>query len=291
MTQIAFLGTGLLGSAFIEAAAKRGDQVTAWNRTIDKARVLEPLGVRVAATPADAVRGAAIVHLVLKDDAVVEEVIAALRPGLDPKAIIVDHTTTQPALTAKRAERLNAEGVRYLHCPVFIGPVAARQNQGTIMVCGPKALFDEVHAHLSSMASRVDYFGERPDLAAVFKLCGNAFIIGLSGLVSDVFAVAGGAHVAAADTLKVLELFNPAAIITGRAKNMIAGDFSPTFELVMARKDVRLMIETAGSQPLSTLPGIAARMDKLIAEGYGADDLAVIGREAATSGGQLRANG
>ena len=40
MTQIAFLGTGLLGSALIEAAAKRGNEITVWNRTIDKARAL-----------------------------------------------------------------------------------------------------------------------------------------------------------------------------------------------------------------------------------------------------------
>src|SRR3954463_4002402 len=106
MSKIAFLGTGLLGSGLIEAAAKRGDSVTVWNRTADKARALEQFGVRVANTPADAVRGAARVHLVLKDDAVVDEVVAALRPGLDADAIIIDHTTTQPALTAERAKRL-----------------------------------------------------------------------------------------------------------------------------------------------------------------------------------------
>ena len=47
----------------------------------------------------------------------------------------------------------------------------------------------------------------------------------------------------------------------------------------MARKDVRLMIETAGSRPLATLPGIAARMDALIASGHGAQDLAIIGKD------------
>src|SRR5678815_5558630 len=130
MTRIAFLGTGLLGSGLVEAAAKRGEQITVWNRTIDKARALEQFGARVADTPADAVRGVSRVHLVLKDDAVVEAVIAALRPGLDRDAIIIDHTTTQPALTAARATRLNAEGVRYLHCPVFIGPEAARAASG-----------------------------------------------------------------------------------------------------------------------------------------------------------------
>ncbi|MDB4877044.1 MAG: 6-phosphogluconate dehydrogenase [Gemmatimonadetes bacterium] len=280
MTHIAYLGTGLLGSAFAEAAAKRGDQVTAWNRTLDKARALEKFGIRVANTPADAVRGAAFVHLVLKDDAVVEQVIAALRPGLEPNAIILDHTTTQPALTAERSRRLNAEGVRYLHCPVFIGPAAARQSQGTIMVSGPRALFDAAHAHLEPMAERVEYFGERPDLAAVYKLCGNAFIIGIGALVSDVFAIAAGSQVPPADTMRILEFFNPSAIIAGRGKKMVSGDFTPSFELEMARKDVRLMIETAGSQPLAVLPCVASRMDALIAEGHGAEDLAVIGKDA-----------
>ena len=280
MTHTAFLGTGLLGSALVEAAAKRGDHITVWNRTLDKARALEQFGVTVAATPAEAVRGADRVHLVLKDDAVVNEVIAALRPGLGAAAIIVDHTTTQPGLTAERARRLNAEGVRYIHCPVFIGPAAARQGQGTIMASGPQALFDEIREPLARMAERVEYFGERPDLAAVNKLCGNAFIIGIAAVVADVFAIAAGAQVTSAEALNVVNFFNPAAVITGRGKNMMAGNFAPSFELAMARKDVRLMIETAAERPLATLPAVAARMDKLIGEGHGAADLAVIGKES-----------
>jgi 3-hydroxyisobutyrate dehydrogenase len=278
MTKIAYLGTGLLGSAFVEAALKRGDQVTVWNRTAAKAKALEKFGARAADDPADAVRGAARVHLVLKDDAVVEDVIAALRPGLDQKTIIVDHTTTQPDLTAKRAARLKADGVRYLHSPVFIGPPAARESKGVIMASGPKAIFDEVHAALAAMADRVEYFGERPDLAAVYKLCGNAFIIGMNSLVSDVFAISAGADVKAADALKILDFFNPSSIIANRGQKMIAQDFTPTFELTMARKDVRLMLETAGGKPLGVLPGIAARMDQLIAEGHGADDLSVLSK-------------
>ena len=72
MATIAYLGTGLLGAAFAEAAAKRGDTVTAWNRSPQKAQALAAFGAKAAATPADAVKGASRVHLVLKDDAVVE---------------------------------------------------------------------------------------------------------------------------------------------------------------------------------------------------------------------------
>ena len=278
MANIAFLGTGLLGSAFVEAAQQRGDQVTVWNRTIDKARKLEAFGAQVAPTPADAVRGAERVHLVLKDDAVVEEVMAALRPGLAPDTVVVDHTTTLPSLTAERAKRLNAEGVRYLHCPVFIGPSAARKSQGIIMAAGPAALFESVKPALEKQAAQVQYLGERPDLAAVYKLFGNAFIIGIMGVTSDVFAIARGAGVAAQDALKLLEFWNPAAVILGRGRSMANQDFKPSFELTMARKDIKLMLETAAGQDLATLPGLATRMDAVIAEGYGDRDMAVIGK-------------
>lgn len=277
MTQLAFLGTGLLGSGLIEAAAKRGDSITVWNRTADKARALEQFGVRVANTPADAVRGASRVHLVLKDDQVVEEVIAALRPALGADAIIVDHTTTQPKLTAARAQRLNGEGVRYIHCPVFIGPAAARQGQGTILASGPRALFDAVQPALAKMAERVEYLGERADFAAVIKLSGNAVIIGLAGVVADVLSIGDGAGLTPDETMKVFGMLNIPAMLSVRGKNMAAGNFTPSFELTMARKDVRLMLETAVDHPTPVLSSIADRMDELVDAGHGAEDLAVIG--------------
>jgi 3-hydroxyisobutyrate dehydrogenase len=277
MSKIAFLGTGLLGAGFVEAACKRGDDVTVWNRTAAKAKALEAFGARVAATPADAVKDAERGHLVLQDDESVESVIAALRSGLGKNTIIVDHTTTQPAKTAARALRLNAEGVKYLHCPVFIGPAAAREGQGIIMVSGPRELFEQVRPALEQQAKRLEYFGERPDLAAVYKLIGNGMMLSMAGVVADVFAIGAGAGVSAPDALKLLEFFNPASVIQGRGKKMAAQDYTASFELTMARKDLRLMIETAGDLPLATLPGLAARMDALIAAGRGAEDYGVIG--------------
>ncbi len=282
MAHIAFLGTGLLGAAFVEAAAARGDQITVWNRTADKARALAPLGVRVAETPAEAVRGAERVHLVLKDDAVVNEVIAQCVDALNASAVIVDHTTTQPTHTAERAQRLADAGIKYLHCPVFIGPAAARQEQGTILVAGPQAIFDDVRPALERMAEKVRYFGERPDLAAAYKLIGNCYIIGIAALVSDVFAIAQGSEIAPTDALELLGTFNAAGIISGRGRKMAQGDFSASFELTMARKDVRLMLETAGDRPLALLPSLAARMDDVIADGFGADDFSVIAKALVT---------
>lgn len=280
MSKIAFLGTGLLGAAFAEAAAKRGDTVTVWNRSPDKARALETFGVIAATTPADAVRGATRVHLVLKDDAVVEEVLAAARSGLSSDAIVIDHTTTLPTLTADRSKRLNADGVKYLHCPVFMGPPAARNAQGTMMVAGPKAVYETVKADLAKMTGRVEYFGERADIAAVNKLFGNAMIIGVAAVMADVFTIAQASNVSADDAIRTLGFFDLNSLVSGRGAAMAKGNFAASFELTMARKDVRLMLETAGSRPMSALPAVAARMDQLIAAGHGADDASVLGIDA-----------
>ena len=280
MTKIAFLGTGLLGAAFAEAAAARGDSVTVWNRSSDKARALVAFGVSVAETPAQAVRDCLRVHLVLKDDDVVEEVVAAARPGLAANAIIIDHTTTSPKRTAARAAQFAAQGLKYLHCPVFMGPPAARKAMGSMMVSGPQALFDEVMAELAKMTGRLEYYGARSDLAAVKKLCGNAAIIGVSALLADILTIAQASGVSGEDAISALGLFDINGTISGRGMNMAKGNFAPTFELAMARKDVRLMTETAGARPLAALPAIGARMDQLIAAGHGAQDCSVFGIDA-----------
>lgn len=280
MAHIAWLGTGLLGSGFVEAALGRGDAVTVWNRTRAKADALAPHGAIIADTPADAVRGAARVHLVLKDDEAVEAVIDALRPALAPEAVIVDHSTTLPEQTAHRAHQLAEAGIAYLHAPVFIGPAAARQAQGIILVSGPDAVYARVESALAVQAQTVRYLGERPDLAAAYKLMGNAFLIGLGGLIADVFTIGAGCAIDPPDALKLLDYFNPASILQNRGRKMSQGDFAASFELVMARKDIALMLETAGARPLAMLPSLAARMDEVIAQGHGHEDFGVIARDA-----------
>ena len=280
MANIAFLGTGLLGSAFAEAAAKRGDTVSAWNRSPAKVQALAQFGVKAAATPADAVRGAARVHLILKDDAVVDQVIAAARAGLDDDAVIVDHSTTLPKLTAQRAARLAAQGVSYLHCPVFMGPPAVRSAQGAMLVAGPRALYDRVAAELAKMTGKLNYLGERSDLAAAQKLLGNAMFIGTWAMLADVLTLAKACDVAPGEAIDVLKGIDLNAVVAGRGASMAKGDFTANFELTMARKDVTLMLDAAADLPLAVLPGVAARMDELIEAGAGERDASVLAAHA-----------
>jgi 3-hydroxyisobutyrate dehydrogenase-like beta-hydroxyacid dehydrogenase len=252
MATVAFLGTGLMGAALAEAAAKRGEKVSAWNRTAAKAHALAAFGVRGADTVADAVRGAERIHIMLTDDAAVDPVLDAAGDALKT-ALVIDHSTTSPAGTAARAKRLAA---------------------------GPQATFARAEPALKAMTGKLEYLGERRDLAAANKLFGNAMLIAICGGLADVYSMATSLGIDAKDAHALFGKFNPAGVVTYRGAAMASGDYAPTFELTMARKDVRLMIEVAKGKELAALPGIARRMDDLIARGFGGDDMGVLAVDA-----------
>jgi 3-hydroxyisobutyrate dehydrogenase len=283
MAKITFLGTGLMGSALAEAAAKRGDDVTAWNRSETKAKALEPFGVRVAATVAQAVAGAERVHVMVADDAAVDSVLDAAGDGV-AKAVVVDHSTTSPAGTLDRAKKLEARGVAFLHAPVFMTPKMCREAGGMMFVAGPAAVFARVEAPLRAMTGRLEYVGERRDLAAANKLFGNAMILTICGGLADVYSMAASLDIDAKDAHAFFAKFNPSGVITYRGAAMAKGDYRATFEMTMARKDARLMIEAAHGRELAVLPALAERMDVLIERGFGAEDLGALSIDAVPKG-------
>ena len=279
MANVAFLGTGLLGGAMVEGMLRRGDTVTVWNRTEAKARALVSFGAKVAATPGDAVAGADRVHMTLPDDEVVDQMLAAFTPRLQPGAIVIDHTTASPRGTKARVARMNAAGVQFLHAPVFMSPQMARDSIGIILASGPQAVYDLALDTLEAMTGEVWYLGEQGDLAASYKIFGNSMLFVIAAGVTDIFAMAKGLGIPATEALAVFSKFQPGGLIKSRGDKMARGDFSASFELTMARKDMRLMLEAGAGQPMTVLPGIAKAMDEAIAKGHGKDDLGAIAAE------------
>ena len=163
-----------------------------------------------------------------------------------------------------------------MHAPVFMSPQMCRDATGLMLVSGPQGIFDTIRPGLEQMTGEVWYFGERGDLAAAYKIFGNSMIFTITAGIADVLAMAKHVGIAPADAAALFGKFRIGGIIPMRAEKMAQGDLSATFELTMARKDIRLMIEAAGGEPLTVLPAIAARMDEAIAAGHGKDDMGAI---------------
>jgi 3-hydroxyisobutyrate dehydrogenase len=276
---IAFLGMGLLGSNFVRAERRRGESVRVWNRSPERARALTADGAEAFEDVAVAVRGASRVHVTLSDDAAVDEVLERARPGFEKSVTIVEHTTTSPRGTAARAARWADRGIAFQHAPVFMGPKNALESTGVMLASGDRARFDALLPALAKMTGKVMYVGEAPERAAGMKLLGNLLLVSMMSGVFDMLGLAKALGIPAADATSIFDIFNISAMLPARTKQVQTADFTqPSWELVMARKDARLMMESAehGGVALTLIPAIAAKMDAWIKDGHGKDDWTVI---------------
>lgn len=280
---IAYLGTGLLGSNFVKAMLRNGRQVQVWNRTESKATALEQYGAKAFKNVADAVNGADTIHLTLKDDASVDEVLAAALPGIKQGATIVDHTTTSVDGAKKRTEEWKTKGFTYQHAPVFMGPANALDSTGFMLISGDQQVIAKLEPSLSQMTGKLINFGTEVGKAAGIKLIGNCFLVGFSAGLADSLTLAASLDISADDVASLFEQWNPATMLSARMNRMISGVYNkPSWELSMARKDTGLFIDAAqkAGRQLAIMPAIAEEMDKWIEKGHGNDDWTVIGMNA-----------
>jgi len=279
----AFLGMGLLGSNFVKALLKKGEEVHVWNRTAARAKALEADGAKAFDNAADAVKGASSIHLTLKDDDAVNEVLEQASAGFEPGVIIIDHTTTSAPGVAERTERWKSKGFTYVHAPVFMGPQNALESTGTMLVSGDPDIISKIEPELARMTGKVINFGTGSNKAAGIKLIGNLFLMALTAGVADALALAKSLGTSPDDVAKLFDSWNPVTMVHARIKKITSGTFDqPSWELNMARKDARLMIEQAkkGNVKLMVIPAIATEMDRWIEKGHGHNDWTVIGKES-----------
>jgi 3-hydroxyisobutyrate dehydrogenase len=151
-----------------------------------------------------------------------------------------------------------------------------------MLASGPRDLFDRLEPELAKMTGKLLYVGAEPQRAASFKLLGNSFLMQMIASLTDTLALAKALGVSPTDVGTLLESFNPAALVGVRLKRMLKGKFSePSWELSMARKDARLMMEEAERShvPLAILPAVAKEMDLWIEKGHAQDDWTVIAKD------------
>lgn len=278
----AFLGMGLLGSGFVRAMQAKGETVKVWNRTGAKATALEAYGAKAFTDLCEAVQGADIIHVALKDDATVDEVLAAAGKGLEPGAVIIDHTTTSAKGAIQRTAYWKSQGFTYLHAPVFMGPQNALESTGFMLVSGDQSVIEKYAPMLSAMTGKLLNFGAEEGKAAGIKLSGNLFLLSLTAGLADALAMAKLHGIAPSELLTLFNNWNPGAMVPARLQKITEAKFNePSWELNMARKDAGLMMDAASkaATTLAIIPAIATVMDQWIARGHGNDDWSVIAKD------------
>src|SRR5437667_6329345 len=281
INKISYLGLGTMGSGMASNLLKAGYQLTVWNRSSEKCEPFARKGVRVADTPADAVRGAELVIYMLSNDQAVEEVVFGAKgilSGIKEGQVAMDMSTVLPAMSLREQEAYAKRGVDFLDAPVFGSKQEAAEAKLWIMAAGNKAIFEKVKPVLAKLGQTVHYFGKNGNAAAM-KLVGNLMVaLELEALAEGlVLAQKAGLDLnTVMEVVKVADFRSPLLVSNGQ--NILKRDFSTSFALNLMLKDAGLIEKfAAGVQsPIPALHIAEKNLASAVTLGFGEENASAL---------------
>ncbi|XP_074578962.1 putative 3-hydroxyisobutyrate dehydrogenase-like 1, mitochondrial [Curcuma longa] len=258
-TRIGWIGTGVMGRSMAGHLLSAGYSLTVFNRTPSKAQPLLDRGAKLAGSPGDVARASDVVFLIVGYPSDVRRV--ALDPsegvlsGLAPGSVLVDMTTSDPALAAEIADAALAVSCAAVDAPVSGGDRGARTGTLSIFAGGDKSVVQKLEPLFGCMGT-VTYMGQ-PGQGQRTKL-GNQIAIAstMVGLVEGMVY----AHKAGLDVERWMD-----AISTGAAgskslelygKRILKRDMEAGFYVHHFVKDLGICLKECQSMGLA-LPGLA----------------------------------
>jgi 3-hydroxyisobutyrate dehydrogenase len=240
----AVLGTGLMGSDMARNLAKAGMDVTAWNRTIEKARPLADDGITVAEDPAEAVTGADVVLTMLFDVDAVTDVMNQALPAFGPDTVWIQSGTVGLAGTTRLADLAREHGTAFVDAPVLGTKQPAEDGKLIVLAGGPAALKDTVTPVFDAIGARTVWVGDRPGDGHRLKLAANAWVLSVTAATAQSIAIADRLGIDPGGFLDVIAggpLDCDYAQLKGKA--MISDELEPSFGLGGAVKDSALILD------------------------------------------------
>ncbi len=245
MKKVAWIGTGVMGAQQAGHLVKNGYQVRAYNRTYEKLEALShELGFTPCRTIAEAVAGAGVIFVMVGYPRDVEEVFCG--PGgifecADRGALVIDMTTSSPALAQKLYEQGREKGVRVMDAPVSGGDSGARNATLSIMAGGDKADFDEAMPLFSCMGKNIKHMGG-PGMGQHTKAANQIAVAGATAAYTEAIAYARKAGL---NPAAMLEAIGAGAAGSWQIANMapraLRGDFAPGFFVKHFIKDMKIV--------------------------------------------------
>ena len=273
MTNIAFIGTGVMGQGMIKNFLKAGHTVHLYTRTKERALPLVELGATWYDTAQAAAEQGDVIFTVVGYPKDVEEVYFGdhgIFKAAQQGKIVVDMTTSQPALAKKIADAAQAFGMEALDAPVSGGDIGAQNGTLSIMVGGSKQAFEKVTPLFEVIGQNIVLQGEA-GAGQHTKMCNQIAIA--TNMIGVCEALAYGKK-AGLDMERVLQSIATGAAgswsLSNLAPRMLQGDKEPGFYIMHMIKDMGIALDEAARMELK-LPGLAmakAMYDELSAKGY-----------------------
>lgn len=205
--RLGFIGAGRMGRPIVDRLRAAGHDVTVLVRRPESRASAEADGLSWTGTIAETVRDADVVFVVVLTDEQVRSVclgpegaLAAMRSG----AVLVQHTTSDPATARLLVEEASDRGIRVLDAALSGGPNDIAEGRLTLWVGGEEAVLDDVRPLLATYASPVLWVGAAGNGQRV-KLVNNALFVAQTGLAVDAVRLAGSLGIGEQTILAALQ--------------------------------------------------------------------------------------
>jgi 3-hydroxyisobutyrate dehydrogenase-like beta-hydroxyacid dehydrogenase len=260
--RIGMIGTGRMGGPMAERLLGAGHTLVVFDTNAAAIQPLAARGATLANSAVDVANQAEVVLASLPTPDIVRQVI--IRPGgvLEGSRIryFVDLSSTGAVATTEIAATLSARGIRSLDAPVSGGVAGARSGKLTVMVSGPRDVYDMFQSVLA-LFGRVIFVGEKPGLAQTLKLLNNLMSATAIAITSEAMAMGVKAGL---DPTLMLDVLNTSS---GRnsatqdkfPRHVLTRGFDFGFSAGLSFKDVRLCLEEAEALGVPMVLGAVVR--------------------------------
>lgn len=257
--RIGWIGTGVMGVSMCGHVMARAASVTVHNRTRDKAKPLLERGAVWADTPGEVAKASDVVFSMVGFPRDVREVYLGkdgVLEGARPGTILVDMTTTEPALAREIDAAARARGLHAVDAPVSGGDIGAREARLSIMVGGEAEIVERIRPLLESMGKTIVHQGPA-GAGQHAKMCNQIVIAGtMVGMCESLIY----ARKAGLDVETMLKSISGGAAgcwsLDNLAPRICKRNFDPGFFVDHFVKDMGIALEEAKRMNLP-LPGLA----------------------------------
>jgi 3-hydroxyisobutyrate dehydrogenase len=284
--KLGIVGTGRMGGAIATHLIEIGHQVTAWNRTPEKARALASAGARVAANPAELAGQSEAVITVLSNAAAIDAAYHGangLLSGNVAGKLFIEMSTVRPEVERALAGKIRDKGAVLVECPVGGTTTPAKEGKLFGFVGGDAADVARARPLLDQMCRRVEHVGP-VGAGASMKLAINLPLLVFWQAFGEALSLCD--HLGL-DAVRLIDIFadtSGAPTFMKRRQQTIATalqgqDPGPVqFDIDGVRKDLRNMVEEAASRG-ATLPVTSRALecfDEAAREGLNASDAVML---------------
>ena len=249
MTNIGFIGLGIMGGPMASHLNNNGYNLSVFNRSREKSEkwITQNTKAKVCFSIKDVATDGDIIILCVGNDNDVRQIVNEIKALIKPGTVVIDHTTTSAKLAKEMNNILVKQGSYFLDAPVSGGEAGAQQGTLSVMVGGDEKIYMSIKNVIDSYSKFSKFMGPSGH-GQLTKMVNQICIAGL------IQSLAEGIHFAKKSNLEVkdvIEVISKGAAqswqMENRWRSMIEDEYEHGFAVDLMRKDLDIVLEHAKS--------------------------------------------